>query len=108
MRLLLLLPLMTISFIGSGQTTVIDSLQKLAAAEVKDEKVLKAYQALVHEYSHTNLARAKEYAYEGAGITKERSMWVLLSGFYTHLESYKMRCLPAFNLTPLLALDISE
>ena len=87
MRLLLLLHLLFVCSTVLSQTTVIDSLQKVVTTEKKDEQTLRAYQALVNEYSRTNLAKAKSYANEGLAITREQQMWTLLSGFYTQLVS---------------------
>lgn len=87
MRLLILLPMIVISCTVLGQNALIDSLQKVVASEEKDEQTMRAYMMLVNEYSRTNLAKAKAYAFQGVRITKERQMWVLLSGFYTQLVS---------------------
>lgn len=87
MRFLILLSLMAVSPLAFGQTALIDSLERLAAAENKDEQTLKAYQLLVNEYSRTNLVKAKRYVYEGIASAKERQLWLLLSGFYSQLVS---------------------
>ena len=87
MRLLILIPLLIFCCNVFSQTAVIDSLQQVIITEKKDVQTLRAYQALVNEYSRTNLAKAKSYAHEGLVITRDQQMWVLLSGFYFQLVS---------------------
>lgn len=87
MRLLILIPLLIFCCNVFSQTALIDSLQQVITTEKKDVQTLRAYQALVNEYSRTNLVKAKSYAHEGLVITRDQHMWILLSGFYFQLVS---------------------
>ena len=87
MRLLIPILLLICCSPVFSQTALIDSLQQVITTEKKDVQTLRAYQALVNEYSRTNLAKAKSYAHEGLVITRDQQMWTLLSGFYFQLVS---------------------
>jgi signal transduction histidine kinase len=85
MRLLLTVPLILLAVTGLGQP-VVDSLQKAITSD-QGEKKIRALQALVNEYSRTNLAKAKTLAHEGIILAREQQFRLLLSGFYTQLVS---------------------
>jgi two-component system, NarL family, sensor histidine kinase UhpB len=85
MRPLLIIAYVFATLTAFGQPRM-DSLQKIMATEKGDEQ-LKALQALINEYSRTNLAKAKAQAHDGVLLATGYSSLAYLSGFYTQLVS---------------------
>jgi signal transduction histidine kinase len=87
MRLLLLLSFLFLYGFGFSQTPLVDSLKKAIESGIDFPQRMRAYQALIGEYSRTNLSRAKSLAHEGISKASEANHTLSLSGFYSQLSS---------------------
>lgn len=87
MRLLFLILSLAVYNLGLSQTPVLDSIKKVVESGSDQQERLRALQALISEYSRSNLAKAKLLAHDGviqAGATKHH---LLQSGFYVQLAT---------------------